>query len=539
MTTEPTATIILSGAYCGQELRAEFGRLPPSFLPVGDRRLYERQVEGLRTLGPLWITAPDDFEIGRTDQDRLREAGVAVVPLAPSLSLAQSLGRALAEIGVEGPVRILHGDTLVSGLDFEAHDAVAVQTSVDHYDWGYCAPGEKGLRFVSAPGDGASREVACGYFHFADASRLRASLEEAVDFIDALNLYGAARPLRPLRCAEWHDFGHLTTFYRSKRNLLTARAFNSVRSDGLEVVKSSTDTAKIRAEAAWYRALPTALALNVPRFLGDHDENHLAGYRLEYLYLPTLADLFVFGRLPASVWTRILAGCGALLGRLADHAPVAASPEGSPAFATAFHDEMMFAKSRLRLERFLTGRGWSLDTAFALDGARKRRIGDVLEAALDALTPATADHIRLIHGDFFFGNLFYDFRANRVMMVDPRGHAGGGQTCIFGDVRYDVAKLAHSAIGCYDHIIAGRSRLVREGGTCWRLEIDRGPHADTLAEAMIAMAAERVGLGRRELLMRATLLFLSMLPLHADSAERQDHLLANAMRLAASAEAAP
>lgn len=36
--------LIMSGAYVGQELESEFGRIPPSFLPLGNRRLFQHQV---------------------------------------------------------------------------------------------------------------------------------------------------------------------------------------------------------------------------------------------------------------------------------------------------------------------------------------------------------------------------------------------------------------------------------------------------------------------------------------------------------------
>ncbi len=36
--------LIMSGAYVGQELESEFGRIPPSFLPLGNRPLFQHQV---------------------------------------------------------------------------------------------------------------------------------------------------------------------------------------------------------------------------------------------------------------------------------------------------------------------------------------------------------------------------------------------------------------------------------------------------------------------------------------------------------------
>src|SRR5262245_11986501 len=43
--TSSSALLIASGAYLPPELASEFGRLPPAFLPVMNRRLIELQVD--------------------------------------------------------------------------------------------------------------------------------------------------------------------------------------------------------------------------------------------------------------------------------------------------------------------------------------------------------------------------------------------------------------------------------------------------------------------------------------------------------------
>jgi hypothetical protein len=107
----------------------------------------------------------------------------------------------------------------------------------------------------------------------------------------------------------------------------------------------------------------------------------------------------------------------------------------------------------------------------------------------------------------------------------------GGAPSLFGDYRYDVAKLAHSIVGAYDHIINGRSRLSKAS----EFELQFSPSdiemPDGLEDLMFKTALKTFGIGRGELLSMTALLFFSMLPLHADSAERQAHLFANALRL--------
>lgn len=50
MTAPPGHCLIMSGGYIGTDMVAEFGMLPPAFLPVGNTRLYEYQIARLHEL---------------------------------------------------------------------------------------------------------------------------------------------------------------------------------------------------------------------------------------------------------------------------------------------------------------------------------------------------------------------------------------------------------------------------------------------------------------------------------------------------------
>lgn len=57
----------------------------------------------------------------------------------------------------------------------------------------------------------------------------------------------------------------------------------------------------------------------------------------------------------------------------------------------------------------------------------------------------------IIHGDFCFSNMLISDEADRLYLVDPRGSFG--QRGVWGDPRYDYAKLKHSYDGFYEAII--------------------------------------------------------------------------------------
>ena len=56
----------------------------------------------------------------------------------------------------------------------------------------------------------------------------------------------------------------------------------------------------------------------------------------------------------------------------------------------------------------------------------------------------------VVHGDLCLSNILYDLRSRVCKLIDPRGSFGAAG--IYGDPRYDVAKLYHSIYGLYDFI---------------------------------------------------------------------------------------
>ena len=137
----------------------------------------------------------------------------------------------------------------------------------------------------------------------------------------------------------------------------------------------------------------------------------------------------------------------------------------------------------------------------------------------------------LMHGDLCFSNILYNSRAERVRLIDPRGGVEEGAPGIFGDFRYDVAKLAHSIVGRYDLIMTGRYTLTRDLSGGYVLGFPDDAERDWLEDAFAEKVLARLGLEPRVVWAVMITLFLSMLPLHADGPERQTAFVANALRL--------
>lgn len=532
------AFIILGGAYAEAEICAEVGRLPPPFLPVGNARLYERQIAlAAHCASTPVLSVPQDFTLDAADRAWLAAAAVRIVRVPRGLSLAQSLSFVLEVVDADGAVRILHGDTLIEDFAGGRTDVVAAQASTAFYAWAEVRGPDGRIHLQTSFGDGETeRIVAAGYFAFADAGLLRRALAEMEDFIGAVNLYAEDRALSTMTVGRWYDFGHLPLFHRSRCAMLVSRAFNHVTSDGVSVTKESADAAKIGAEAAWYEALPAELRLYTPQYLGSRPTATGLSYDLEYLYLSPLNELFVFGRLPHYVWRSVVEDCRHCLATLGRHRPPREALD--PAFPGFFFDALIRDKSASRAAAFVAARGAAAEGACVINGETLPPLRRIVDDLIAMVPPTTAEEVCLWHGDFFFGNLFYDFRAGRIRAVDPRGHVGARRS-LYGDWRYDAAKLAHSISGGYDLILADRADFVHHGPMSFDLSF-----VSTPAQAALEADLERMELHGQPLLGRPikalmALLLIGALPLHADDPARQDRLLASGLRTYAALRAAP
>jgi len=528
-----STVLITSGAYVGVECVAEFGRLPPAFLPVGNRRLYERQIELLQTAGPtrILLSIPEDFEPDGFDLGRFDELGVELVRVPENLGLGESVVFVLNVTAPgDGALRILHGDTLIEGIAFDETDVVSIGSSDEYYlwaEWHEEAQGQGVPALIDEfPSDGAPKRHLSGYFSFSSSHLLVQSITRARgDFIGGLMAYSANRRLRPLETGAWMDFGHLQTYYQSRTRMTTQRAFNDLQITRRAVTKSSRDTHKMMAEATWYERLPRGLKAFTPHLLDMSTEGKQVSYRVEYLHHLPLSDLYVFGRLPKVVWRAVFRALDEWVSACAEHFPE--EPLREIAATVPLYRE----KTLERLERFEASTGTSLDTPWTFNGRLLPSLREIAETAAAAVPAPDMSDIRVIHGDLCFSNVLYDFRTHQVKLIDPRALNGHGEPTIYGDRRYDLAKLHHSVVGLYDFIIAGQYRL--ECGPGYRIDFDvsREPRIREIQEEFLATRFGGLSLCEAASLPISILFFLSMLPLHADQPRRQMAMMANALRL--------
>lgn len=519
------AWLIMSGAFVGQELAAEFGQLPPAFLPVGVRRLYEYQLERIGTARPVYITLPESFEVPSEDVRILAERHVTILLMPERLTLGEAVVFALNLISnPDHPLLVLHGDTLVDDLPDAGTDWIGIVSGGERYSWAEVdLDGERvaGLETVAAGvATELVRPIVCGLFSFAHSAALVRGITRARgDFIGGILDYAKEHPLRAVAIPDWYDFGHVQTYFRSRRVVTSARYFNTVRVDGRTARKTGHDGQKIRAEAAWLAAVPPPLRIYCARLIDAGEEASGAPfYETEYGYLPTLSELFVFGRAGRPAWLQILQCCR-------DFLLTCATITDGQSSNDLLH-ELAITKMMSRLEQFAVASGFDVTVTLRYNGHPMPALMTIAQDIAERVSIQGTRSASVMHGDFCFSNILYDSRVGRIRVIDPRGYVRPGEPTVFGDSRYDLAKLAHSVIGRYDQIIAGRYHLSDDG-----LTFESAPHHIWLQDALDDFEISGTKASGQEIRALTIGLFLSMLPLHSDRPDRQRAFMANALRL--------
>ena len=508
--------LITSAAYVNPSLASELGKLPPCMLPVQNRRLYMHQLslfEGSNE--PVFISLPASYELTSYDKKQLSSHNVEVIKVPDGLSLGQSVIYSLNTIGrFQENLFLLHGDTLFDNLEMKP-DSYVVAKAEDNYSW--------------AEADDVSETVYAGFFAFSSPSLLIRSITECNnDFMAGVAMYGQEQHLTRVLSNSWMDFGLVNTYYRSISNLTTQRAFNSMHIDRFSIRKSSLDVNKMKAEANWIQSLPKDLRHYAPAIWDSGVVDGEGFYEMEYFYLNSLANLFVFCSYPQFVWNDILNACQAFITDVARYRP---SDDSSVKRIAHSNNELFLSKTFNRLDQYVRQSGVSLDTPWVINGVKTPSLRDVVNETGGMIVADRTEFVTLMHGDFCFSNILYDFKSKSIKVIDPRGVDNDGNMSIYGDLRYDVGKLAHSIIGLYDFIIAGMFEYSERSPYDIELEFKLFDSIKATQDTFKRMTFDGWNLDELNVYPIMIHLFLSMLPLHCDNPERQKAMLANALRL--------
>lgn len=508
--------LITSASYIEREYQIDLGNLPPSFLPIGNKRLYDHQIEQLKKIFPnelIYLSLPKCFKIPSYDAKKLEEYGIKILYLENNLTLGQSIYNALNQISSTF-IRILHGDTLMKDI-VDSLDHITISKTFSEYDWEY---------------DLSQKEqyVLSGYFAFSSKEKFQNILNDTkYDFIKSIKSYDELIGVRRLRSKKWFDFGHLNSYFINRSKITSEREFNNLEIKDNYLSKSSSNKSKLKGEIFWFNNLPKNLAQYTPKTYQNMSSDHKDSYFIEYLPSIALNELLVFSKKSENFWIFIFKKINMLLDDFSKMKGKKISIEESYKYC----EQLYLCKTNERLRFFLDPINLSFDTKIILNGSEAVKLREIIKVCYEGLEKEIS--LNLIHGDLCFSNILFDSRMNSLKVIDPRGVDPFGNPSLLGDLRYEYAKLSHCIFGGYDFITAGRYDLsVKLKGDQLELNFNIQDN-ESLSEIQSAFYKSELSkkADSMEINYIVILLFLSMLPLHKENEKKQYAILANAVRL--------
>ena len=370
------------------------------------------------------------------------------------------------------------------------------------------------------------KKLFVGVFQISNSTFFKECLENAFaqenifvsSFYQALKLYTQKYPMKSIKTENWFDIGHEDKYYNSKLEV-RAREFNHITIDKNRGIlrKSSDDKDKFIGEIKWYLKLPSDVEYVRPRIFDystDYDNPYVS---MEYYAYHTVHELFLYGDITAQQWVDIFERIRFVCD---DFKRYTVKDKN----ITQALEDMYLTKTVQRFEKMKKDKRFMhfFDKSIVINGIKYYSLDKIVTILKDVIPSLLydVDTFNIIHGDLCFANIMVDSNFSFIKVIDPRGKFGVYD--IYGDERYEFAKLFHSVDGKYDFIIKDLFDVsfdLEHNKIDYMIQ-DRKRDYD-LYKIFIETFKKEIGNDLKKIELIEALLFLSMIPLHGESIEHQ------------------
>lgn len=316
----------------------------------------------------------------------------------------------------------------------------------------------------------------------------------------------------------WIDCGHEINFFEAKAKLITSRSFNSIQiftEKGI-LEKRSKNINQFKEEIAYFALLPHEIQVFFPRVIESSLTDKQASAKFEYYGYPTMAEYMLYWDLSNGMWEKAFKSLAYPLQQFRKHT----FSIGKNAF-----ENFYVTKLQNRLEEFkkqLSAKDkFILEDDYLHINGKHFKNYSLLEKKITNKLHSLFDEndFCIMHGDYCFNNILYDYKSGIIKLIDAKGAFGENCKGIYGDIKYDLAKLTHSVNGQYDYFIAKLFSFHIDDKDI-TYNVNKRTNFDLLAH-LNRQLVEDAGYDFNDILFLASLLFLSMPPLHSEDPNRQ------------------
>lgn len=501
-----------------------------AMLPLRGKPIIWWQLNNLKSLGMekfIVVVCNNNFKLIDYIKNILKEDfDIKMVLVNSKKNILSSLKYALAKADPSIPTRVILGDTLIPNSIDESTDTVFTSKNFTESSNWCLVDTDKNQNVQNYYDkvenlDTNDKDVLVGYYSFSDTKYIqncciKSRLMLKKEISTALVMYQEKYPIKTKRISDWYDLGHTSGLIKAKNILFNARSFNSISVDtklGI-LTKTSTKIQKLADEAYWYQNLPDKLKVLVPRLIDFQTNKNVAHLKQELYGYPSLQELYLSGEVNIEDWKYILEKLFLLHKNFENFYTDIDEQALNWLYKEKTDERLVELKSQKSYWENIVNKKVEIINGKKYKGlfALKKSINSFAEKLSKCGIPS------IIHGDYCFSNILFDSNNYVFKLIDPRGRLNAEPT-IYGDAKYDIAKLRHSVVGLYDFIVQGLFTVTEnKNGFSYKILTTKNYK---ILEKIFDDFSLQNGYAPNEIKFIEGLLFLSMIPLHKDDFNRQ------------------
>ena len=528
--------IILSSKYAPPEL-ASFGKIPMVLYPVNNGTILDLILKQYDDSYKVVVVSYEGYEKVVNSVKTIKDHDVDVLKLDKLDDLQYSILKAFEYINpkTDDEVVINFGDTIIKNKTISPDTIVVSHPNGQAIDnrWSYLKHNNGVVLDII---DKKNKSVAnledyfivCGVFSVSCPNEfldiMKRNWLEKKNLFESLAEYSKSHHFNFIEAVDWFDLGHDSEYFNSGL-AIKSREFNHIQIDKNRGIleKKSDHFTKFKHEILWYLNIPKELSYVTPRIFDySLDKNNLF-VKMEYYSYTTLLELFLYGDLSDDSWKRIIDKLAFVLN---DFSRFTYSDDKIQ--KSLF--EMYCSKTVNRLSELKNNEAFVhfFEHTIKVNGVEYVCLNYVLDNLGNWVNERLLNikTFCVIHGDLCFSNILIDNKFNFLKLIDPRGVFG--EHFIYGDNRYDMAKLFHSVDGKYDLIIKNLFEIKTNDNS---IEINFLKSNNNILSYLKHAFETLPNYSLDEVEFIEALLFLSMIPLHKENINHQYAMLAVGLQI--------
>lgn len=528
--------LIIPSAKCAPNNLPNIGKVPMVLYPINEKTILDYIVENYKQ-SQIVISGFEKFDKLRKYCKQEKFKKIKLFKINDLKDLGHTIYESInfLQLSEFDELVINFADTLIDNDDIPNNSIVFAKDSNLSSKWTYLIEKNGIIKSIIDQKEITKINIndlklIIGVFNFSHPLYLKQCLsmninDNGISFFEALKMYSQKYPFNFIEAKHWLDLGHPMEYFNSQMSI-KSREFNHITFDSNRgiITKTSENKDKFKGEIEWYLKLPKNLHYIYPRIFDNNLSTKKMFISMEFYSYPTLLELYLYGNIEKKDWEKIFNKIKFVLNDFSNYKIEDYN------FNNSLLD-MYYGKTLKRINLLQRNPKFQIffKNEIIINNKKYLNLTEIKKNLKKIVMNNLLNEkfFCIIHGDLCFSNILIDDKLNFIKLIDPRGKFG--EFDIFGDQRYDIAKLYHSIDGKYDYIIKDMFELNVHDNIIQYKIIDN--HEFSIFDIM-KMSFKNIINGReKEIEIIESLLFLSMIPLHNENIKHQYLMLARGLEI--------